>query len=179
MIYDSYMTIVEKNIVVQKSLHDVFQLLYENNEGIFGEHMKIIEWNKQDWIRKKKLSERKENVYVYIPSIPDELVNYLSENDKYLRIGVKNKFIVDKSEYQKIKTKFKILNVNPFFKTLINDLHIVNIRNTIELFAVDDSRTQVKIKIKVAINIPKTKKINDFIETLSNSLLDSTISSLT
>ena len=110
------MTIVEKNIVVQKSLHDVFQLLYENNEGIFSEHMKIIEWNKQDWIRKKKLPERKENVYVYIPSIPDELVNYLSENDKYLRIGVKNKFIVDKSEYQKIKTKFKILNVNPFIK---------------------------------------------------------------
>jgi len=178
MIYDSYMTIVEKNIVVQKSLRDVFQLLYENNEEIFSEHMKIIEWNKQDWIRKKKLPERKENVYVYIPSIPDEVVNYLSENDKYLRIGVKNKFIIDKPEYQKIKTKFKILNVNPFFKTLINDLHIVNIRNTIELFAIDDSRTQVKIKIKVAINIPKTKKINDFIENLSNNLLNSSISSL-
>jgi hypothetical protein len=173
------MTVIKKNIVVQKSIQDIFQLLYENNTNIFDSHMTLIKWDKDDWIIKKNLlKQRNEYVYVYIPSIPDEVVHYLLEKDKFLQVGVKNKFIIDKPEHHKIKTKFKILNVNPFFKTLINDLHIVNIKNTIELLSVNECRTHIKIKIKVAINIPKTKKINEFITTLSNSLMDSTISSL-
>lgn len=172
------MTITEKSIIVKKNIRDVFELLYENNTSIFSEHMQLIEWHKSEWESKKTLRQRKERIYIYLPSIPDEVVKYLSENDKYLMIEAKNKFIVDTSDSQKIKTKCKILNMNPFFKTLINDLHIVSIKNTVVLQQIEDNATNVKIKIKVVANIPKTKKINEFISTLTNNLLYSAIQSL-
>jgi|694.fasta_scaffold07214_3 hypothetical protein len=172
------MTITEKNIIIKKNIRDVFEILYENNTSIFSEHMQLIEWHKSEWEIKKTLRQRKERIYIYLPSIPDEVVKYLSENDKYLMIEAKNKFIVDTSDSQKIKTKIKILNMNPFFKTLINDLHMVSIKNTIVLQQIEDNATNVKIKIKVVVNIPKTKKINEFISTLMNSLLYSTVQSL-
>jgi hypothetical protein len=172
------MTIVEKNIIIKKNIQHVFEILYENNTSIFSEHMQLIEWHKSEWDIKKTLRQRKERIYIYLPSIPDEVVKYLSENDKYLMVEAKNKFIVDTSDYQKIKTKFKILNMNPFFKTLINDLRIISINTTVVLQKVEDNTTNVKIKIKVVVNIPKTKKINEFISTLTNSLLYSTVQSL-
>jgi hypothetical protein len=172
------MTIVEKNIIINKNIQHVFEMLYENNTGIFSEHMQLIEWHKSEWDTKKTLRQRKERIYIYLPSIPDEVVKYLSENDKYLMIEVKNKFIVDRTDYQKVKTKFKILNMNPFFKTLINDLHIISIKNTVILQRIEDNTTNVKIKVKVIVNIPKTKKLNEFISTLTNNLLYSTVQSL-
>lgn len=170
------MTILEKTVCVNKNIEEVFDLLYEDkNVGIFNEHMQLIEFEKTDWVVKRKMKQRKEIIYVYIPDIPDETVSYLNEKDKYLRIQVKNKIITQTATHQKIKTKFKILNVNPFFKTIINDLHIVDIKNTITLDAKTIHTTDVKIKIKVALNIPKTKKINEFISDLANKLMNSAV----
>jgi len=170
------MTILEKTVCVNKSIDNVFDMFYEDkNVGIFNEHMKLIEFEKNDWVVKRKMKQRKEIIYVYIPDIPDEAVTYLNEKDKYLRIQVKNKIITQTPTHQKIKTKFKILNVNPFFKTIINDLHIVDIKNTITLDAKNTNDTDIKIKIKVSLNIPKTKKINEFISDLVNKLMNSAL----
>jgi hypothetical protein len=170
------MTILEKTVSVNKNIDEVFDLLYEDkNVGIFNEHMRLIEFEKQDWVVKRKLKVRKEIIYVHIPEIPDEVVNYLSEKDKFLRIQVKNKIVTQTPTHQKIKTKFKILNVNPFFKTIINDLHIVDLKNTIILDAKNADKTDVKIKIKVSLNIPRTKKINEFISDIVNKLMNSAL----
>jgi hypothetical protein len=169
--------IVEKTINVNKKMKDVFEMLYENNAGIFDKHMKIMKWEKQEWKLTKNMRQRKEYIYIYIETIPDEVVKYIKENDKYLYLETKNKMIVDTPTYQKIKTKFKILNVNPFLKTVLNDLRIVNMKNVIELTRIDDNSTRVKIAIKVQLMIPKTRTVDNFMSTFSNNLLDSAISS--
>lgn len=158
--------LVEKTLTIKKNITEVFEGFYENNEGIFDKHMKLMEWKKDDWKMKKNIKQRKEFVYVYIDTLPDELVNYLKENDKYLQLEVKNKIMVDTPKYQKIKTKF-------------NDLHLVNIKNTIELTQEDDQTTSVKVTIKVQIKIPKTKVIENFVTTLINKLVDSAITVFT
>ena len=170
------MTIVEKTVGVNKNINEVFDVLFQNNIGIFSEHMHIIEYEKCQWEVKNKLKQRKSVLYLYIPCIPDEAVSYLNENDKYLRIQIKNKVITDTPTHQKIKSKIKILNVNPFFKTLINDLNIVSIKNTTVLDAKSADKTNVKILIKINVNIPKTKKLNEFISDLCNKLMDSAVS---
>lgn len=170
--------LIEKTIHVNKTVPEIFNTLYEKNENIFNGHMQIIRWEKDDWKIKKKIKQRKEFVYLYIENLPDEVVKYTKENDKYLHLQSKNQLLVDTPKCQKIKTKFKILNVNPFLKTVLNELHIVNMKNVIELTQVDDRSTSVKIAIKVQLKIPKTKAVDAFITSLSNNLIDSAIASL-
>lgn len=172
------MTVIEKTINVEQDKASVFEKLFESNDGIFNAHMKIMEWKTGEWRIKKKVRQRKEQVYIYIDSLPDDLKQYTLENDKYLRLEVKNKFIVDTEDYQKIKTKFKIVNLNKLLRTILNDLHIVNIKSTVELHKVDNTHTSVKIIIKVQLNIPKSKIVDEYINVLANNLLDSTISQL-
>lgn len=169
---------LQKSLRVNHSLPHIFAKLFEDNQSIFDEHMKLIKWERHSWSVKRKCKQRKEDVYLYIPSLPDELTKYTVENDKYLNIHVKNKITVDTPEYQKIKTKFKVLNLNAFLRTLLNDLHVVNIKNVIELVKVDENTTDIKIHIIVSLKIPKTKAIEQFVANLSDNLIDSALCAL-
>lgn len=172
------MIVIEKNLTVNQNIKDVFHRLYEDNDEIFNKHMRLIEWKKDDWKIKKKLKQRKEFIYIYLDAMPDEVVKYTTENDRYLRLETKNQIIIDTPVCQKIKTKFKILNVNPFIKTILNDLRVVNIKNKIELKQVSENVTTVKVIIKVALMIPKTRVVDNFITALANDLTESAVAIL-
>jgi hypothetical protein len=176
--YYKYMILIEKHITCNQQVPYVFQKLFEDNRGIFDDHMKLIKWDKHEWKVKKKIKQRKEDIYTYIPMMPDEMVKYTQENDKYLNVQVKNKIMVDTPDYQKIKTKFKILNVNPFLRTVFNDLHIIDTRNVMEIQKIDDNTTSVKVTIRVRLKIPRTKVVEQFIAALCDSLTQSAITAL-
>lgn len=172
------MTIIEKNIRVNKNIKEIFEILYENNTDIFNDHITLIEWKKDDWYVKDKLLQRKEELYFHVPSMPNEVVSYLIENDKYIRLQLKNKIIIDTDKCKKIKTKFKILNVSPLLKTIINDLKIIKIKNKIEINQITENTSDLKIITQIIINLPKTKIINDFIYDFTEKITNSTITIL-
>jgi hypothetical protein len=169
---------IEKVVTVRRNITDVFDCLFEKNQSIFDTHMTMQYWNRKDWCIKNKIKQRKEDIYVYIPDMPNELVRYTVENDKYAKIQVKNKLLVDTPDYQKIKTKFKLQNVNPILKSILNDFHIINIKNVVQLRRVETDLTEIKIQIKVNLKIPRTKVIEQFIAELANNLVNSAVENL-
>jgi hypothetical protein len=172
------MIVIEKSFTCNHDIPYVFQKLFEDNKGIFDNHMKLIKWDRHEWKMKNKIKQRKEEIYTYIPIIPDEVVKYTLENDKYIHVEVKNKVIIDTPDYQKIKTKFKILNVNPFLRTILNDLHIINTKNITQIQKIDEHTTSIKVIITVRLKIPRTKAIENFVASLSDSLTQSAINAL-
>jgi hypothetical protein len=132
-----------------------------------------------DWLVKNNIKRRKEDIYIYIPDMPQDLVKYTVENDKYVNILVKNKIVTDTPGWQKIKTKFKIQNVNPILKTILNDFHIINIKNVVELRSIGINLTEIKIRIIVSLKIPRTKTIEQFIAQLADNLVNNAVTSLT
>lgn len=172
------MTIIERNIIANKNIPDVYKILYEENIEIFDKEIVIINWNKDEWIFKNKILERNETVYTYVPSMPHELVSYLKEKDKFIRLQVKHKMVINNSDYWKIKTKIKILNITPFLDIILNKLNIIEIKNKIELIKIDDNNTNIKITNKIKLNIPKTKAINTFIDKIINNILNNSVIAL-
>ena len=128
------MTSVEKTFVVDKDISTVFHTLYEENREIFESEVRIVEWKKTDWKMNNKDMTRKEEVYVYIEDLPEEVVGYTTEANKHIRFGVKNQVLINTMGYKKIKTRFKILNLNIFLRTIVNDLQIIKIKNNVEMF---------------------------------------------
>lgn len=169
---------IEKVATVHKNITEVFHKLFEENQAIFDSHMQMQNWNRGNWIVKNKIKQRKEDIYIYIPGMPDELVKYTTENDKYVKIQVKNKVEIDNPDFQKIKTKFKLQNVNPILRSILNDFHIINIKNVVQLRGVKPDLTEVKIKVSVSLKIPRTKVIEQFIGQLANSLVNSAVMNL-
>jgi hypothetical protein len=170
---------VEKVVRVTRNITDVFNQLFEANQSIFDSLMQLKHWNRGEWLLRNKVKQRKEDVYIYIPDMPQDLVKYTIENDKYVNISVKNKIVTDIPGCQKIKTKFKIQNVNPILKTILNDFHIINIKNVVELRSIETDLTEIKIRIVVSLKIPRTKVIEQFIAQLANNLVDNAVTSLT
>ncbi len=169
------MTTIQKNITVNENISMVFFKLYEENTSIFESEVKIIEWTKHNWKTKHNCLQRKEEVYIYIEDLPDEVVGYTTEANKHLRLGIKNKIIINTKQYQKIKTKLRILNVNPFLRTILNDLQVIKIKNVIELKAIDENTTNIHISIYIRLAIPKTKAIEEFIAHMISNIMDNVI----
>jgi hypothetical protein len=159
----------ENIITVNKNIEDVFHTLYEDNNEIFDEHMQLIEWKKSEWNNNK----RKEDIYIYLESLPDELAKYTTEGDKYLRFKIKNKIMSEKPRI--IKSKFKIQNVNQFFRTLLNDFNLIKIKNTVELNPITETTTTVKVVVTAKLIIPLNKTINDFLHNLIDKITQSLV----
>lgn len=166
------MTTIEKTLTIDDTLINVFNKIFEDNECLFESEAKILEWKQNPWKIKRKILQRKEEVYAYINDLPDEVVGYTTEGNKNLRLGIKNKMLIDQKDHKKIKTKFKILNVNPFLRTILNDLQVIKIKNITELKAVDENRTDVKIYIFIKIAIPKTKALEQFIAKIIDNIMN-------
>lgn len=166
------MTTIEKTLTIDDTLINVFNKIFEDNECLFESEAKILEWKQNPWKIKRKILQRKEEVYVYVEDLPDEVVGYTTEGNKNLRLGIKNKMLIDQKDHKKIKTKFKILNVNPFLRTILNDLQVIKIKNITELKAVDENRTDVKIYIFIKIAIPKTKALEQFIAKIIDNIMN-------
>jgi hypothetical protein len=63
----------------------------KEDDNMFSNVYKIIEWNMSEWFIKNGVKQKKEDIYLYVESLPDYFKQYTVENDKFLRICVKHK----------------------------------------------------------------------------------------
>ena len=158
------MYIYNSNFSVNKSINNVFNLIYEvtdNKEKSLEDNIndnlyKIIEWNINNWCINKGKLNKIENIYIYVNDLPDYLKELLIENDNYIRFRRKHIIVNDGEKYKEIITKNNITNLKKgysiLFKTL-NSLKLIKIKEKIVLTYLSDNETNIDIRIKVKILI--------------------------
>ena len=157
------MKYTEKTPLVHAHISEVFDKLYDANNDVFSSFYKVIKYEANPWEVRKNVKYRKVILYIYMDSLPDHFTKYTVENDKYIKLKIKNKVLINTPAHQKIKTKIYMTNFKPVLKTLINKLQIIKIRNTTELFYIHDNETQVSTKTLVNILFNSTDDIENYI----------------
>lgn len=145
----------------------------KEDDNMFSNVYSIIEWKMSDWFVKNGVKQKKEDVYLYVPSIPDYFKGYTVENDKFLRICIKHKIKADKDGYKKLKSKFIIRNFKSSYKSLINGLNLIKIINYMEITDVPNTKL-INVNINTTINlfIPLKDDFENYLVDIFNDIND-------
>jgi hypothetical protein len=141
------------------------------DENMFSNVYRIVEWKMSDWFIKNSVKQKKEDIYLYVDSIPDYFKSYTVENDKYLRICVKHKIKSDSDGYKKIKSRFMIKNFKSSYKTIINGLDLIKIINYMEITDVPNTMlVNVKIDTNISLSIPMKDDFENYLIDIFNMI---------
>lgn len=145
----------------------------KEDDNMFSNVYSIKEWKMSDWFVKKGVKQKKEDVYIYVPSIPDYFMGYTVENDKFLRICIKHKIKADKDGYKKLKSRFIIKNFKSCYKSLINGLDLIKIINYMEITDVPNTKL-INVNINTTINlfIPLKDDFENYLVDIFNDIND-------
>ncbi len=165
------MKFIQKHFIVNKNIKDVFDIIYNSDENIFSKVYAIDFWEKSDWIVKRNIKQKSENITIYLDSLPDKLAEFTTDKTKQLALKLKSKVRRDLLNTKKIKTRITITNINPIIKAIITGLHLIKIKMVLDLQTVDKIKTDVNIQIFVSLFIPEKGTIENFVEELSESMV--------
>lgn len=177
---------------VNKSINDVFKLIYEvsenksdipdkissTEENINDNIYKIIEWDINNWCIIKGKRIKVENIYIYVNDLPEYLKDIVVEDDKFIRMRRKHVIINDGKKYKEVITKSKITNLKNVYMYLfkvMNTLKLIKIKEKLKLTYLNDNETRVDITVSVNILIPTNKEdlekyLKVVFENLSNNI---------
>ena len=148
------------------------------DDNMFANVYTIIEWKMSDWFIKKGVKQKKEDIYLYVESLPDYFKQYTIENEKFLRICVKHKIKEAKKgatdggdgRYKKIKSRFIIKNFKSGYGSIINGLDLIKIINYMEITEVPNTQL---ININISTDINFRIPLKDDFETYIAGIFDS------
>jgi hypothetical protein len=141
----------------------------EENNSMFTDIYKIIEWTMSEWFVKKGVKQKREDFYIYVESLPDFFKAYTVENDKYLRVSVKHKIKKDDDGYKKIKSRFTIKNFKNSYKCFINGLELIKIINYMEIADVPNTKLiNVNINSEVNLFLPSKDEFETYLIDMFN-----------
>lgn len=177
---------------VNKSINDVFKLIYEvsenksdipdkissTEENINDNIYKIIEWDINNWCIIKGKRIKVENIYIYVNDLPEYLKDIVVEDDKFIRMRRKHVIINDGKKYKEVITKSKITNLKNVYMYLfkvMNTLKLIKIKEKLKLTYLNDNETRVDITVSVNILIQTNKEdlekyLKVVFENLSNNI---------
>lgn len=177
---------------VNKSINDVFKLIYEvsenksdipdkissTEENINDNIYKIIEWDINNWCIIKGKRIKVENIYIYVNDLPEYLKDIVVEDDKFIRMRRKHVIINDGKKYKEVITKSKITNLKNVYMYLfkvMNTLKLIKIKEKLKLTYLNDNETRVDITVSVNILISTNKEdlekyLKVVFENLSNNI---------
>lgn len=169
------------NINIDKSVDDVFKLMYDqidNSNNINEDLYKIIEWKISDWKIKNGKKKKVEQLYIYVNELPAYLKAYTVENDNYIRIKRKYKVVNDGTKYKEMKCKEEITNLKKGYSSLIKTLKLINIKEYIKLTYIEDEKTELDMKIKINISIPDKDDFENYIKLIFQNITNNLVKKL-
>jgi uncharacterized lipoprotein YehR (DUF1307 family) len=132
----------------------------DEEDELFNNVYKTIEWEMSEWFIKKGVTQKKEDIYIYVETLPDYFKSYTVENDKFLRICIKHKIKVDDIGYKKIKSRFIIKNIKSKYRSIIKGLDLIKIINYMEINDIPNTKL-INVNLNTEINLTIPYK-NDF-----------------
>jgi|688.fasta_scaffold294954_2 hypothetical protein len=167
------MKYIQKQFTTNKNINEVFDIIYNSDDNIFSNVYAVNSWERSDWIVKRNIKQKSENICIYLDNLPDKLVEFTIEKNKELKLKIRNKVRKDLLRTKKIKTKISILNINPIIKAIITGLHLIKIKLVTELQTIEENKTHVNIQVFVSLFIPEKDAIEAFVEEISEALVNS------
>jgi hypothetical protein len=167
------MRYIQKQFTTNKTINEVFDIIYNSDDSIFSNVYAVNAWERSDWIVKRNIKQKSENICIYLDTLPDKLVEFTIEKNKELKLKIRNKVRKDLLRTKKIKTKLSILNINPIIKAIITGLHLIKIKILTELQTIEENKTHVNIQVFVSLFIPEKDAIEAFVEEISEALVNS------
>ena len=151
---------VDKNDCIDTNtvMNSIFSC--DEDDKLFNNVYKTIEWEMSEWFIKKGVTQKKEDIYIYVETLPDYFKSYTIENDKFLRICIKHKIKVDNIGYKKIKSRFIIKNIKSKYKNIISGLDLIKIINYMEINDIPNTKL-INVNLNTEINLTIPYK-NDF-----------------
>jgi len=132
----------------------------DEDDDLFNNVYKTIKWEISERFIKKGVKQKKEDIYIYVETLPDYFKSYTLENDKFLRICIKHKIKVDNDGYKKIKSRFIIKNIKSKYRSIINGLDLIKIINYMEINDIPNTKL-INVNLNTEINLTIPYK-NDF-----------------
>lgn len=175
------MIVLESTINIDKSLEDVFKLMYDqvdNSNNINDDLYKIIEWKIFDWKIKNGKRKKIEEIYIYVNELPEYLKSYTVENDNFIRIKRKYKIINDGIKYKELKCKEVIVNLKKKYGSIVKAFNLINIKENIKLSYIEDNKTCLEIKMKINISLPNKDEFENYIRQIYQNILDNLVKKL-
>jgi hypothetical protein len=147
-------------------LNNIFS---SEDNNIFNNVYKIIEWNMSDWFIKNGVTQKKEDIYIYVDSLPDYFKSYTIENDKFLRICIKHKIKTNSIGYKKIKSRFIIKNIKSSYNKLIKGLSLIKIINYMEISDIPNTKLiNVNLNTEINIHLPYKDGFENYLVDIFN-----------
>jgi hypothetical protein len=147
-------------------LNNIFS---SDDNNIFNNVYKIIEWNMSDWFIKNGVTQKKEDIYIYVDSLPDYFKSYIIENDKFLRICIKHKIKTNSIGYKKIKSRFIIKNIKSSYNKLIKGLSLIKIINYMEISDIPNTKLiNVNLNTEINIHLPYKDGFENYLVDIFN-----------
>jgi hypothetical protein len=143
------------------------------DNSIFDNVYKIIEWKMSDWFIKKGVTQKKEDIYIYVDSLPDYFKAYTTENDKYLRICIKHKIKTNNPDYKKIKSRFIIKNIKSSYYNVIKGLSLIKIINYMEISDIPNTKLiNINLNTEINIHLPYKDGFENYLVDIFNIIND-------
>ena len=136
----------------------------EDGNSAFANVYSIIEWEMSDWFEKKGVKQKKEDIYIYVETLPDYFKSYTIENDKFLRICIKHKIKTDNAGFKKIKSRFIIKNFKSSYRTLVNGLDLIKVTNYMEITDIVNTKLiNVNLNTEIKLSIPSKDEFEEYL----------------
>jgi hypothetical protein len=135
------------NIIIDKNIDKIFELLYDKNEEILANILNLLEYKKGAWTNQ---NTRIDMATVVFDDLPDTLATSLFNNNKTFIIRSKTFVNINEQYERNIITKFKLKNNLTLLK-IANILKLIKIKNTINLKYINNNQTSINIKTKIRI----------------------------
>ena len=136
----------------------------EDGTSAFANVYSIIEWKMSDWFIKKGIKQKKEDIYIYVDTLPDYFKAYTIENDKFLRVCIKHKIKTDNAGFKKIKSRFIIKNFKASYGTLINGMNLIKVTNYMEITDIINTKLiNVNLNTEIKLSIPSKDEFETYL----------------
>jgi hypothetical protein len=136
----------------------------EDGKSAFANVYSIIEWEMSEWFVKNGIKQKKEDVYIYVDTLPDYFKAYTIENDKFLRVCIKHKIKTDNAGFKKIKSRFIIKNFKPSYRSLINGLDLIKVINYMEITDIVNTKLiNVNLNTEIKLSIPSKDEFETYL----------------
>jgi hypothetical protein len=163
---------LRKTIFVENiTLDEVFEKIYNSKTNNLSPVYEIKEWEVGEWNVKKGVMQKKEDIYIYVGSMPEKIIDYINEDEKYLRMIIKHKIKKNGSKYKKIKSSFTISNFKSIYKKLIKCFALINVVNTVEIIEHNDKIIEVCINTRININLPDKETYEKYVNDIFTNII--------
>lgn len=165
----------KENIIIDKNINVVFELLYNQNENLLSNMFNLPEYNKGEW----KDNKRTDIAVIIFQDMPEILCTTFLNNNKEIKMECKNKILKNTSDERNVVTKFKIIDNSKLLK-LANILKLINIKNNINLKYINENQTMISVstKIKTYILPPYNEILEIFSISMCTKILEDSINTL-